>query len=564
MFGIGSSKLRFNCYLNARSLVALAASLLLFSACGESEPETGGAPPDMRRLTTEQYRNVIHDVFGEHIEIAGRFDPLVRVDGLFAVGARSAPITPRGFEEFYNVARSIARQIVSEKNRPVLIPCEPTVTTGADDACSRQFFSEVGKFLYRRPLSESELETAVSAANEVSTELGGFYEGIGFGLTGLLVTPSFLFIIDETEPDSSSASGVRLTAFAKASRLSFLLWNSSPDEMLLAAAESGELHTEKGLARQVDRMMNSVHLERGVRAFFEDFLDLEKFENLEKDTIIYPAFSINAAESAKEQLLLTIVDHVINKDAAYPEIFTTRVTFIDEHLGRIYKVPISRPDGGWELHEFPADDKRAGILTQMAFLSLYSHPGKSSATLRGKAVRELLLCQNVPDPPADVDFSIFNDPTLPNFTARDRLTAHATVPSCAGCHKITDPIGLGFEQFDSIGQFRVAEQGVEIDPSGGLDGFAFTDAKSLGQAMHDHPGATACVANQLYSYAAGHAPERDEKEFIRYLQTSFSESGYSLIELLRNVATSEALYTVTKPDSGPDGVRGSVPQRLVQ
>ncbi len=535
--------------------IGLTAGLL--AGCGESAPQTEGAPPDMRRLTSEQYHNVIHDIFGDHIEIASRFDPLVRTEGLFAVGARSAPITPKGFEEFYNVARSVASQVVNEENRLVLVPCDPADVSRSDEACTRQFFTDVGRLLYRRPLMESELETAVTAANQVADELGDFYAGIEFGLTGLLVTPSFLFIIDETEADPSSPSGVRLTAYAKATRLSFLLWDTSPDEPLLDAAASGELHTERGLARQVERMMNSVHIERGVRAFFEDFLDLEKFDNLEKDTIIYPAFSINAAESAKEQLLLTLVDHTVRQDAAYPEIFTTRKTFIDEHLGRIYKVPVTRPDGGWQAYEFPEDDTRAGILTQMGFLSLYSHPGRSSATLRGAAVRELLLCQKVPDPPGDVDFSLFNDPNAPNRTARDRLVAHSTVPSCAGCHKITDPIGLGFEQFDGIGQFRVAEQGKTIDPSGDLDGTPFDDAKSLAQAMHDHPGTTACLTNQLYAYAAGRAPERSEREFVRYLEAKFAESGYSIRSLLNEIASGDAMFAVTQTETGPDGMRAA-------
>jgi hypothetical protein len=542
-------------YFGQTGCVVLAAFAL--TACGESEPETSGAPPNMRRLTVEQYRNVIHDVFGEHIEIASRFDPLVRTDGLFAVGASNALITPSGFEKFYNIARSVAGQVVDENNRAVLVPCTPADATRADEACSRSFFSEAGRYLYRRPLTESEVETAVSAANEVADQFGDFYTGIEFGLTGLLVTPSFLYIIDETEPDSSSPNGLRLTSYAKAARLSFLLWNSAPDEMLVKAAESGDLHTEKGVERQVERMMRSHFLARGVRAFFDDFLDLEKFETLEKDTIIYPAYTIKAAESAKEQLLHTIVDHTVNRDAPYPEIFTTRHTFVDAHLGRIYRLPVTRPDGGWEPYEFPENDVRAGILSQMGFLSLYSHPGRSSATLRGKAVRELLLCQKVPDPPGDVDFSLFNDPNAPNRTARDRLTAHATVPSCAGCHKLTDPIGLGFEQFDGIGQFRVAEQGAVIDVSGDLDGNQFTDAKSLAQAMRDSPAVPACLTNQLYSYATGRAPERNEREFVRYLETEFAESGYSLKTLLRDIATSDAFYVVSQPKSGTEDERSA-------
>ncbi|MFL2769949.1 MAG: DUF1588 domain-containing protein [Rhodospirillaceae bacterium] len=120
--------------------------------------------------------------------------------------------------------------------------------------------------------------------------------------------------------------------------------------------------------------------------------------------------------------------------------------------------------------EFSENDPRAGILTQVGFSALASHPGRSSPTLRGKSIREAVLCQKVPDPPGDVDFSLFEDPNSPNKTARERLTAHSTEPACAGCHKITDPIGLALEQLDGIGQLRTSENGVVIDVSGNLDG----------------------------------------------------------------------------------------------
>ena len=539
---------------NAKQLGLLALALVIVG-CGE--PPTVGAPPDMRRLTEEQYRNVIHSVFGSHIEVSGRFDPLVRSEGLFAIGARSAPITPAGFEEFYNVARSVSRQVVSEENRAVLLPCSPAHPDRADDQCAHQFVTQVGRLLYRRPLTPAEVSTAVSAANQVANELGDFFRGIEFSLTGLLVTPNFLFIIDETESDPGVEDGIRLTAYAKASRLSFLLWNTGPDEVLLDAAESGELHTASGLRKQVERLLRSPLLEHGVRAFFTDFLDLEKFETLEKDTTIYPAYSITAAESSREQLLRTIVDHVIDQDAPYLDLFTTRKTFVDASLGRIYRVPIARPDGGWQPFEFPADDPRAGILTQMAFLALYSHPGRSSATLRGKAVRELILCHNVPDPPGDVDFSLFNDPNAPNRTARDRLTAHSTVASCAGCHKLTDPLGLGFEEFDGIGQFRVSEQGADIDPAGELDGADYADARGLAEVIRNHPDLPACLANQLYGYATGRAPARAEREFMDYLGSKFSAADYRLSSLLKAIATSDAFYRVSQQNGAASPTRSA-------
>ena len=535
--------------------LAVLATAAVLTGCS-SEPPTTGAPPQMRRLTAEQYHNIIHDVFGSHIEVAGRFDPLVRSEGLFAVGARNAPITPAGFEEFYNVARSVAQQVTNKQNRGVLIPCTPSAADRSDEACARQFVTEIGRLLYRRALTEEETFTAVSAANEVADKLGDFYTGIEFSLTGLLVTPPFLFIIDSTQAAPSAEQGVELTAYAKASRLSFLLWNTGPDHMLLRAAENGELDTKKGLEKQLDRLLASPLLERGIRAFFSDFLDLEKFETLEKDTLIYPAYSITAAESAKEQLLRTVVDHVVTRDSPYPDLFTTRHTFIDASLGRIYRVPVARPDGGWQPYEFPADDERAGILTQMGFLALYSHPGRSSATLRGAAVRELVLCHDVPDPPGDVDFSLFNDPNAPSRTARERLTVHSTAPACAGCHKLTDPLGLGFEEFDGIGQFRTQESGVDIDPAGELDGVSYADARGLAKAVRSHPDVPACLANQLYAYATGRPTTRDEREFLKYLGTQFADDDYRLSQLLRDIATSEAFYKVSK-QGGPSPVRSA-------
>ncbi len=540
----------------ARTAAITVLAALLQIAC-TSEPPTEGGPAEMRRLTAEQYRNVIHDLFGSHIVVAGRFDPLVRTEGLFAVGARNAPITPAGFEQFYAVARSVASQVVAQENRQVLLPCQPADAGRADGDCAREFLAQTGRLLYRRPLTVAEVDTAVTSANRVADELADFYQGIEFSLTGMLVSPSFLFIVDSTRPDQKTDSGIALTGYAKASRLSFLLWNTSPDPVLLAAAESGELDDPKGLARQVDRLLASPLSERGIRAFFSDFLDLEKFETMEKDTTIYPAYTITAAESAREQLLMTVVDHVMSRDAPYPDLFTTNKTFLNPSLGRIYRIPVARPDGGWQPYEFGADDNRAGILTQMGFLALYSHPGRSSATLRGKAVRELVLCHNVPDPPGDVDFSLFTDPDSPNRTARERLTAHNEVPSCAGCHKLTDPLGLGFEQFDGIGQFRTEEKGATIDPSGDLDGMLYDDAKGLAQNIRNHPDVPTCVTNQLYAYATGRAPLRNEKEFIAYLTEEFAEDGYSITALLEDIATSDAFYRVTQQEAPAEPVRSA-------
>ncbi len=535
-------------YLRQATLVV--ASCLMLTECGPAEPEISGAPPDMRRLTDEQYVNAITDIFGPHIKAESHADPLSRTEGLLAVGARTARITPSGFDRYYAQARTISQRVVSPENRASMFPCEPKDASAADDSCARQYYANVGRLLYRRPLTQAEIQTPMDAASEATKVSGDFYRGIAVGLASMLTTTKFLFIIDSTEPEPDEPGDVRLTSYAKASRLSFLLWNTTPDEALLTAADRGELHTKEGLKRQVNRMTASHRLDKGVRAFFEDFLRFDQYETLEKDSIIYPAFTIQVAEDAKEQVLRTIIDHLILRNQDYRSLFTTRQTFITGALARIYRVPTKRPaDGAWVPFEFPEDDPRVGILTQIGFSALASHPGRSSPTLRGKAIREAVLCQQVPDPPGDVDFSLFEDPNSPNKTARERLTAHSTEPACAGCHKITDPIGLALENLDGIGQLRTTENGAVIDASGDLDGTPFTDAAGLGSAVSTNPATTSCVTNRLVSYALGRSIGFTDREFLNFLEQGFADDGYSFPGLLRRIALSDALFAVSPPQS---------------
>ena len=524
---------------------ALLATVMLLASCGPNAgPTITGEPPGMRRLSEEQYANIVEDIFGAGITTAGQSDPLPRTDGLLAVGALSAHITPSGFEHYYNLALNVAAQVVSPVHRGDLVPCTPESPTAADDACAEAFLARAGRLLYRRPLTTQELGASISAANDAASATGDFYAGAAISLAAMMTTPQFLFIIDTVEPD---ADGVRLSAFSKAARLSFLLWNSTPDDMLLRAAESGELDTEEGFLRQVDRMFASPRLYVGVRSFFTDMLIFEKFETLEKDPTIYPAFNQRVAEDAREQALLTITDHLLTQSNDYRDLFTTRKTFVSPALARVYQIPNSRPNGGWSEYEFAEGDPRAGIMTQIAFTSLHSHPGRSSPTLRGKALRETLLCQKVPDPPDNVDFTLFNDPDAPNKTARARLKAHSVAPSCAGCHKITDPIGLGLEIFDGAGALRTTENDVLIDTNGFIDGIPFAGPAELGAVVSDNDAATSCVVERLTAYAMARPLSRGDREFVDYLEESFADDDYQFADLLRRLALSDALYAVSEP-----------------
>jgi hypothetical protein len=525
---------------------AALAILALSAGCGRSgEPASSGGPAEIRRLTEDEYRHSIADIFGADIKIIGRIEPDVRVAGLLAVGASNTTITRAGAETYDVLARDIAAQFLDKAQQEKSVPCLPAAADRPDDVCAGKFFAKIGRLILRRPMDQATLDSFVKAAADRTRITGNFYSGLEGSLAGLLVEPEFLFRVENVEPDPTHPGQRRLDGFSKASRLSFLLWDTTPDNALLTAAQTGVLDTQAGLERQVDRMLASPRLEAGVRAFFADMLEFDSFDGLEKSKDIYPRFSRTIAEDAREQTLRTITDHLIDRRGDYRDLFTTRRTFMTRALGKIYRVPVASAQG-WEPFAFPDGDFRAGLLSQISFTALHAHPARSSPTLRGRAIREILLCQRVPDPPANVNFSVVEDNKNPNYkTMRERLTAHRTNPTCAGCHKIMDPIGLGLERFDGLGQYRAEENGAPIDTSGELDGIAFKDAVGLGKALHDDPAAVSCLVNDVYRYASGHTPLPGEKPWMGWLEQGFAADGYSLPELLRRISLSAAFYRVS-------------------
>lgn len=519
--------------------------------------QVAGGPTVLRRLTQSQYRHIVSDLFGPDIKIGGRFEPEIRESGLLEVGAGHVSIPASGLEQYGKMARTIAAAAFDKDHRDQIVGCHPQAPDQPDAACAGRFIAEAGRLLYRRKLTDQELTELTKSAGEAAKTAGSFDTGLELTLAGMLQSPQFLFTWERTVP-GKGGSGETLDGYAKAARLSFFLWDTAPDDALLMAAEKGELDTPKGLKTQVDRLMASPRLEDGVRAYFADMLGFDGFDNLAKDPAIYPKYSYALAVDAEEQTLRTITDHLLGKGLDYRDLFTTRETFLSRPLGAVYGIPIRRdaagamPDG-WQPYTFPEGDPRSGLLMQASFLALHSHPGRTSPTLRGKALRETFLCQKVPDPPGNVNFNIVQDTKNPLYkTVRQRLSAHATQPTCVGCHKMMDPIGLALENFDSIGTYRAAENGTAIDASGEIDGVKFTDAAGLGKAIHDHPATSACLVNRLYAYAVGRQPAKSESEWLRSeVMRDFAAGGYKLRPLIRQIATSDVFFRVVEPHPDP-------------
>ena len=254
--------------------------------------------------------------------------------------------------------------------------------------------------------------------------------------------------------------------------------------------------------------------------------------------------------SAREETLLGLERLVFEIDGDFRDILTTRETFLNRRLAAIYDVPAPVREG-FGLTELPEDGLRMGLLGQVSFLAPNAHATSSSATLRGKFIREVLLCAAIPPPPANANTAL-PEPSGTALTLRDRSEEHMQSGSCRGCHQLMDPMGLSLENFDGIGRYRTTDHGVLIDASGELNGVAFADAEELGYLLHDHPDVPRCLVRTMYRYATGRLEASGETQALRQLTDAFTADGYRVKDLMREVALHRSFRHAVAPDGTPE------------
>ena len=559
MRGIAKGLMRTGAARKAVVLAGIAAAASLgWSAAptwGEQAPvasggEAGAGAAGFRRLNETQYVRSIEQIFGPGISVPGRFDPARREDGLMAIGDGRVTVSPSGIEQYELRAREIASQVLAEGRRATAVPCAAGVKGVFDAPCATSFFMHYGRLLYRRPLTQTEMAATLELSQAAATRSGSFGKGLEIGLSRLLMSPHFIFRVEASEADSAHPGERRLDDYSLATRLSFFLWDAPPDAALLDAAAAGELDDPVKLGAQVDRLMADARFQQGVRSFFSDMLGYEQFQGLSKDQAIFPKFNSQMAKDAQEQTLRTIVDHLVTRKGDYRDLFTTKRTFMNRNLGALYKVPVDTAGmDGWAPYTFGPKDPRAGFLTLAAFLMLDpTHEGRSSPTIRGKSVREFLLCQPVPQPPPNVDFAAAEDVHNPlRKTARQRLDIHAENPACAGCHALTDPIGLSMENYDAFGEFRTHENDALIDASGTFEDKPYNGLLELSNLLRESPAVPQCLVRRTFEYGAGHPAGQSEAKWLESANQEFAADGFRFSALLRRIATSPAFAKVAVP-----------------
>ena len=498
------------------------------------------AEPSVRRLTSKQYRNTLADLFGDGL-VLPPLDEEPATGGFSTTGASQVGTSFQGVEQYLAAADAVARQVLEDETRRyTLVGCVPRAR--ADRDCAGRYLARLGRSAFRRPLTDEEHRRFLDMAMTTAQARSDFWSGLRVAVTAILASPSFIYVVDRgRSPDASGRAP--LTSWEIATRLSLFLWNTSPDPLLLDAAERDELSDPAALRRHVLRLMASPRSREGVRNFFHELYRMDALDSVRREKDKLPATSVRAiGRTMHEETMLVLEHNIFTERSDFRKLFTARDTFLNRDMAVLYGARVV--DGGmFTKIMLAADSPRRGLLGHASFLAGTSAPDKTSPTIRGKYVREIVLCEPVPAPPPDVDTNL-PPAEGANQTTRERLEEHRLDFGCARCHKLIDPIGLAFERFDHFGEYRELENGVEIDPSGDLDGQPFPDPRALGELLSRDPRVPACLMKNLYSYATGRIPAKDDQRALAALNATFQRSGYKVWDALVALATSDSFQYV--------------------
>jgi hypothetical protein len=505
---------------------------------------TVATKPVLRRLTHSQYNHTVRDLLGDETNPASQFPKEDYVHG-FTNQAEGQSISPLLAEAYQRAAERLARNAFRGGDHRKLVPCNPSSSN-----CAAEFIRTFGRRAFRRPLAPEE----VTRYLRFFSAKRPFVESAQLVSEAMLVSPHFLFLL-APEP------------YGLASRLSYFLWDTLPDDMLLDAAAKGELNTAAGVEKQVRRLLADSRARASLDVFLAQWLRFDRLQSAIRDRRLYPEFTTELVAAMTEETRL-LFQHLVWNNGDFREFFSARYSFVNPELAAVYGV--TAPARPWDRVAFAENSPRGGILGQATFLSLTSKPEETSPTERGLFIREHFLCQSVPPPPAGVNTTLPPVTDEQPMTNRQRLDVHLSNQVCAGCHQLVDPIGFGFEAYDAIGKFRTHQvvtihptaddlktrrktkpsvHELTIEPRGFIRGLAnseFTTPRQLGERLANEPACHRCVAKQIFRYAMGRPEEPDDRETLDAVTQRFSASQFRFNELIIAVATSKPFL------GGPD------------
>jgi hypothetical protein len=450
---------------------------------------------------------------------------------------RLDPITPVGIPELDKVTIEGPFNATRSENAPSRVKvftCRPA-TQGDEAACARTILLSVARRAYRGPVSDADMTRLLDFYAKERANGGDFDAGIEGALRFLLVHPRFLYRVEQDPGNVASGATYRVSDLELASRLSFFIWSSIPDEELLAAATAGRLQNPVVLEQQVRRMLKDDRARALGSNFAGQWLYLRNLRGLQPDADVFPDFDHNLREAAQRETEL-LFESIVLEDKPVTTLLNADYTFLNERLARHYDVP--NVYGTQFRRVAVTNDARKGLLGHASVLALMSQNNRTSPVLRGKYVLTNLLGTPPPSPPAVVPPLDENPGKAKSM--RDRMDEHRKSPACSGCHKLMDPIGLALENFDGIGRWRTTDNGAIIDAASQLsDGTPIDGPVALRQAILRNPDMFARnMTEMLLSYGLGQGVEYYDMPFVRAIVKDARRTGYTFSSLVLGIVKS--------------------------
>jgi hypothetical protein len=484
------------------------------------------------RLTHGQYDNTVRDLLGVDTNPSAAFLGDTSVKG-FTNNADNLVVNDRLARDYRRAAEEIATDLLADPDRLAdVVGCDPAPDA---DACAQEFIATFGRRAFRRPLTDDENAKffAIYASGAGLYETGtDFEQGIALAIEAFLQSPSFLYRVELSAPPPG-AELVALSGWEIAARLSYMLWNSTPDDALLDAAEAGELDDTDGIAEHARRLLADARAADPVQDFHAQWLHMDRYPNIQKDADAFPDFDPDTPDSmiaeTREFFRATILEH----QGTYADLMTSRTTYVDDRLAAIYGLPGGYGDTLVEVELDPA--QRSGFLTQPGFLAANAYLVETSPIHRGVFVQRQILCVEIPDPPPGIDLEL--PPADENIrTTRQRVEQHTSPEQCAPCHDLVNAGGFAFEGYDAVGRVRTQDNGEPVDTAASFQGpdgtVSFTNAIDLVGQLAESEQAQRCYLTQWFRYASARAETEADECTLDGMHGAMLESSYDVQEML--------------------------------
>jgi hypothetical protein len=487
----------------------------------------------MQLLSRQQYLNTVKELVGDVPGLDQAFGDDVAPS---AFGLVQAVVTQVQLEQFQQAAQTIAAVVVG--NQATLDKVAPCAAGTAPTDCAKSLVQKFGALAYRAPVTDAaDIDRHVQLFSVGATT--SYAHGIEMLLQGMLQSPRFLYRVEVGTTEKVSDTAVKLSPYEVAARLSYSLWDSPPNAQLNQAITSGALATKEGVAQQLTWMLQDPRGQKAVNRFLDQWMHVGSIDNLVKNPDLYPQFqSASFRESLKGQAA-AFFDDLLNKQGGKLDaLFKSNTVFFNKDLGAYYGM--TGTDAFQSAQR--TDGTVAGILTLPAVLAVQAKPNESSPIYRGRFVREALLCQQLPSPPPNIP----NAPeVMAGVSTRQRSAQHEADPTCSGCHKMLDPIGFGFENYDAIGQYRTQDGGQPVDASGNLvntrdiDG-PFNGVAELASKLAGSAEVKECVTRQWFRFALNRFEQPLDGCTMKTVLSSFDTAGQNLNSLPQAIVQTDA------------------------